>query len=154
MQRPVLLVTLLVMAPPSVLAQQLERSPAADGAAVYFITPAGGEQVPGEFTVRFGLRSMGVAPAGHQALNTGHHHLLVDLDELVALDQPLPKTEQVLHFGAGQTEVKLSLAPGAHTLQLVLGDHLHIPHVPPLVSEKIMVVVGPQGDGVEDASDG
>lgn len=108
---------------------------------LYFISPQDGDKVSGEFNVSFGLRGMGVAPAGIEADNTGHHHLLIDVDTLPPMDAPLPKTEHVRHFGGGQTETTLSLAPGKHTLQLILGNHSHIPHDPPVMSEKITITV-------------
>lgn len=108
---------------------------------LYFISPQDGDKVSGEFNVSFGLRGMGVAPAGIEADNTGHHHLLIDMDTLPPMDAPLPKTEHVRHFGGGQTETTLSLAPGKHTLQLILGNHSHIPHDPPVMSEKITITV-------------
>ena len=108
---------------------------------LYFISPQDGDKVSGEFNVRFGLRGMGVAPAGVEAANTGHHHLLIDIDTLPPMDAPLPKTEQVRHFGGGQTETTLNLAPGTHTLQLVLGNYSHVPHNPPVMSEKITITV-------------
>ena len=117
------------------------RSPAPASAALYFISPQDGAVVSPTFTVRFGLRGMGVAPAGVDAPNTGHHHLLIDLDELPSPSAPLPANDHVKHFGAGQTETELTLAPGTHTLQLILGNHLHIPHDPPVVSEKITITV-------------
>ena len=119
----------------------LPRSAAPAQAKVYFIAPSDGETVPPNCVVRFGLVGMGVAPAGIQMENTGHHHLLVDLDALPPEGQPLPNDAQHLHFGKGQTETSLTLSPGTHTLQLILGDHLHIPHQPPVVSEKITVTV-------------
>lgn len=119
----------------------LPRSPAPEGAEVYLVSPEDGAEVESPFVVRFGLRGMGVAPAGVQFNNTGHHHLLIDVDTLPPQDLPLPTTDQVRHFGAGQTEVELDLPPGTHTLQLVLGDHLHIPHDPPVMSEKITITV-------------
>ena len=108
---------------------------------LYFISPKDGDKVGGEFNVRFGLRGMGVAPAGVDAANTGHHHLLIDVDTLPTMDAPLPKTEQVRHFGGGQTETILDLPTGKHTLQLVLGDFSHVPHNPPVMSEKITITV-------------
>lgn len=111
------------------------------GAEVYFISPADGETVAGTFVVRFGLKGMGVAPAGADLPNTGHHHLLIDQTGELNRTMPLPKTDQVLHFGGGQTETTVTLAPGKHTLQLVLGNHLHIPHNPPVVSKVITVTV-------------
>jgi hypothetical protein len=109
------------------------------GAAVYIISPANGETVPTSFTVRFGLKGMGVAPAGLEKGNTGHHHLLVDGKALPSLTAPMGA--EVKHFGAGQTETELTLEPGSHTLQLILGDKSHVPHNPPVVSEKIEIKV-------------
>jgi len=116
-------------------------SPAPEGAAVYFISPQDGDKVSGPVKVRFGLKNMGVAPAGVERQHTGHHHLLINMDELPPLDQPLPATEQVVHFGGGQTETTLDLPPGKHRLQLLLGDHFHVPHNPPVVSETITIRV-------------
>jgi len=116
------------------------RSPSPPGAAVYFISPADGAVVSSPFTVRFGLRGMGIAPAGVDFPNTGHHHLLVDTD-VTDWSQPLPVNDHVLHYGKGQTEADVTLPPGKHTLQLVLGNQLHIPHDPPVVSQKITITV-------------
>jgi hypothetical protein len=91
--------------------------------------------------VRFGLRGMGVAPAGVVADATGHHHLLIDVETLPPDNLPLPANDNVRHFGLGQTEAEITLAPGTHTLQLVLGDALHIPHDPPVRSEKVTITV-------------
>lgn len=137
---------LLLLLPGLVPAQQqaqqsLPRTPSPSGAEVYLLAPEDGAQVTSPFTVRFGLRGMGVAPAGITAENTGHHHLLIDVDTLPPQDQPLPATDQIRHFGAGQTEVELELPAGEHTLQLVLGDALHIPHDPPVMSEQITITV-------------
>jgi hypothetical protein len=131
---------LLAIAAASVSAADLVRTPSPADAKVYIISPKDGATVHGPFTVRFGLSGMGVAPAGTVAENTGHHHLLIDAP-LPALDQPLPKDDMHLHFGKGQTETVLTLKPGKHTLQLVLGDANHVPHAPPVVSEKITVRV-------------
>ena len=122
----------------SVPAQQ--RTPAPADAELYFISPGDGATVSSPVSVRFGLKGMGVAPAGVQADNTGHHHLLVDT-ALPALDFPIINDENHLHFGAGQTEVALELPPGAHTLQLLLGDFAHIPHEPAVMSEQITITV-------------
>ena len=119
---------------------QTPRTPAPQGAELYLIAPADKATVTGPVTVRFGLRGMGVAPAGIQLPDTGHHHLLVDAD-LPALDKPIPADANHIHFGKGQTETTLTLAPGQHTLQLVLGDHLHVPHPPAVVSQKITITV-------------
>lgn len=137
--------SVLLLLSGTALAQQpaveLPRTQAPEGAEVYILSPEDGAEVSSPFVVRFGLRGMGVAPAGIQFLNTGHHHLLIDVDELPPDNLPLPTSDQVRHFGAGQTEVELELPPGEHSLQLVLGDHLHIPHDPPVRSEKITVTV-------------
>ena len=115
-------------------------TPSPAGAAVYFIDLKNGAIIGPQTTVHFGLRGMGIAPAGSDKPNTGHHHLLIDAD-LPPLDQPIPNDFNHLHFGAGQTEVDLSLSPGPHTLQLLLGDKNHIPHSPPVMSERIHVTV-------------
>ncbi|RMD78138.1 MAG: DUF4399 domain-containing protein [Gammaproteobacteria bacterium] len=122
----------------AVAATEEAPTPAREGARVYIISPADGETVPRTFTVKFGLQGMGVAPAGVDRPFTGHHHLLVD-GELPALDRPLGQA--VRHFGGGQTEATLTLEPGRHTLRLILGDHRHRPHQPPLVSEEVVVHV-------------
>lgn len=110
-------------------------------ASVYFITPQDGAVVAETFTIQFGLRGMGVAPAGTDKADTGHHHLLIDVDTLPPMDAPLPKSDHVRHFGGGQTETTITLPPGKHTLQLVLGNHAHIPHDPPVMSKKISITV-------------
>lgn len=117
------------------------RTPAPEGAKVYFIAPQDGATVDKTFTVKFGLKGMGVAPAGSEAPATGHHHLLVDATELPALDKPLPASDNVRHFGKGQTETEVTLPPGKHTLQLLVGDKNHVPFDPPVISEKITVNV-------------
>jgi hypothetical protein len=132
-----LLVLLLAM--PLTLLAEMPRSSSPADASVYIISPKDGETVPRTFTVKFGLKGMGVAPAGTDKPNTGHHHLLVDFDELPAAGMPMGK--DVMHFGGGQTETELTLEPGKHTLQLMLGDKSHVPHDPPVVSEKITITV-------------
>jgi hypothetical protein len=118
------------------------REPAPAGAEVYIIAPKDGATVNGPVTVVFGLKGMGVAPAGIKMENTGHHHLLIDSDLPADLGQPLPANEKTVHFGKGQTETTLTLPPGKHTLQLVFADLLHVPHDPALVSKKITITVG------------
>lgn len=118
----------------------IAQSPSADTAKLYFISPANGDTVTNPVTVRFGLSNMGVAPAGVNMENTGHHHLLINTD-LPALDKPVPNDASHRHFGKGQTETRLELAPGKHTLQLLLGDFAHIPHKPPVKSEQITITV-------------
>lgn len=117
------------------------RTAAPENALVYFVSPANGATVSSPVTIRFGLRGMGVAPAGVTTANTGHHHLLVDVDTLPPDNLPIPNDATHRHFGLGQTETELTLPPGRHTLQLVLGDALHIPHQPPVRSEKITITV-------------
>ena len=107
---------------------------------VYFINLQNGDILKSPFLVQFGLSGKGVAPAGTDVPNTGHHHLLINVDEL-DFKMPIPSSKQHLHFGMGQTEVTLVLPRGKHKLQLVLGDKYHIPHNPPLVSEIIEVTV-------------
>lgn len=131
----------LFLAAPALLAGPLPRTPAPAGAKVYFISPAADAVVSNPVTVRFGLSGMGVAPAGTVKENTGHHHLLVDVETLPAMDLPLPNDANHRHFGGGQTEITLELAPGKHTLQLLLGDANHIPHDPPVLSDKISIEV-------------
>lgn len=120
---------------------EVSTSAPVEKASVYFIEPADGQLLAKEFKVVFGLSHMGVAPAGTQRDNTGHHHLLIDTDTLPNLTQPLPATEKIKHFGGGQTETMLTLAPGTHTLQLLLGNYAHIPHSKPLLSKKITITV-------------
>ena len=110
------------------------------GALVYFQYPLDGTQAPQRFTVRIGLKEMGVAPAGIVKPFTGHHHLLVDTDA-GDLTRQIPSDYNHIHLGNGQTEVLLTLPPGPHTLQLLVGDHEHIPHTPPVISKKITVYV-------------
>jgi Domain of unknown function (DUF4399) len=111
------------------------------GAKVYIDSPADGATVPLTLTVRFGLVNMGIAPAGVEKANSGHHHLLVDAP-LPPFDQPIPNDANHLHFGAGQTEATITLTPGKHTLQLLLGDANHVPHEPPVFSAPITVMAG------------
>lgn len=118
----------------------MPRSAAAPGAAVFIISPVAGATVSSPVTVRFGISGMVVAPAGQFDDNSGHHHLLIDTT-LANPDQPIPSDPNHLHFGKGQTETTLELAPGKHTLQLVLGDGNHIPHQPPVASDPITITV-------------
>ncbi len=118
-------------------------TPAPKDAYVYIGWPNDGEVVRStRFPVWFGLRNMGVAPAGIIKPNTGHHHLLVDT-EVPPLDQDIPADKNHLHFGAGQTETVLELPPGRHTLQLIMGDQDHVPHNPPVISKRITITVAP-----------
>ena len=128
-------------APPAATgAPSSARHTSPPGAKEYIVSPADGDYVPKTFTIRFGLVNMGLAPAGVEKANFGHHHLLIDAP-LPALDQPIPNDENHLHFGAGQTEATITLTPGRHTLQLLLGDAQHVPHDPPVYSQPITVFV-------------
>ena len=124
-----------------VVSAQVPKTKSAEGTTLYIISPRNGDTVSSPFTVRFGLKGMGVAPAGVQFANSGHHHLLVDLAKPPDLNAALPVTDNVRHFGGGQTEAELTLPAGKHTLQLVLGDYLHIPHDTPVLSEMITITV-------------
>ncbi len=117
------------------------RTPSPEAARVYIISPSTGEAVGHLATVKFGLQGMGIAPAGVDKKNTGHHHLLIDLKGLPPLNKPIPSDKHHKHFGKGQTETTLELSPGKHTLQLILGDKAHLPFDPPVISEKITIWV-------------
>ena len=134
----VLIGMFIIAGAPHVLAE----TPSPPGAKVYFINLKDGDEVGSPFLVQFGLSGMGVAPAGVEKPNTGHHHLIIDAtlapDELT---QPLPADDHHRHFGGGQTEAMVSLPSGKHTLQLILGDWTHIPHSPPVMSDVITVTV-------------
>jgi hypothetical protein len=137
----VLVGLVLAWAAPAALAQGgVPRSPSTEGARVYVISPTDGAEVKSPVTVRFGLSGMGVAPAGMPKAGTGHHHLIIDAP-LPPAGLPVPKDENHRHFGGGQTEVTIDLAPGRHTLQLLLADHAHVPHDPPVVSEVVTITV-------------
>jgi hypothetical protein len=120
-----------------------ERLPSPPNTELYIVSPKDGEKLSNPVTVRFGLKGMGVAPAGIKMDDTGHHHLLIDTDLPTDLSKPIPPAveNKIMHFGKGQTEVTLTLPAGKHTLQLVLGDFLHIPHNPAVVSKKIAIEV-------------
>jgi Domain of unknown function (DUF4399) len=120
-----------------------ERTPSPAGAEVYIISPKDGAIVHNPVRVQFGLKGMGVAPAGVKSENTGHHHLLIDTDPPADQSAPLPATDKIVHFGKGQTETTLTLPPGKHTLQLLYADYQHIPHSPPVISKKITITVKP-----------
>ncbi len=117
------------------------REPSPAGAEVYIVSPKNGAKVKSPVTVVFGLKGMGIAPAGIKFDNTGHHHLLIDSELPADLSQPLAANEKSVHFGKGQTETSVTLPPGKHTLQLVLGDMLHIPHDPAVYSKQITITV-------------
>ena len=125
----------------NVYAEEWERSDVPDGAEVYIITPKNGQTLTSPFVVKFGLSGMGVAPAGVEYPDTGHHHLVINR-EVKDFNQPLPSGEpDILHFGGGQTETVLDLERGDYELYLILGDHDHVPHVTPIISEKIKITI-------------
>ena len=133
------LAAFVLMPLPALAAGTLSHAPTT--ANLYIITPKDGETVPENFTVRFGLSGMGIAPAGIDKEGTGHHHLLIDVAELPSLTEPLPTTAHIKHFGGGQTETTINLPPGEHTLQLLLGNYTHVPHDNPVLSQAIKVTV-------------
>lgn len=146
--RTVLVAALILAAPLAVLpagaqtpAVSPERTPSPAGAEAYIISPKDGARVHATVVVQFGLKGMGIAPAGVKMENTGHHHLLIDTEAPADLSAPLPSTDKIMHFGKGQTETTLHLSPGKHTLQLLLGDQNHVPHNPPVMSKKITITV-------------
>ena len=119
----------------------VEKSSSPEKAMLYIISPQDGDTVSSPVKVIFGLNGMGVAPAGIKIKNTGHHHLLIDLAQLPDINSPIPSDDHHRHFGKGQTEALIELDKGEHTLQLILGDHMHVPHEPPIISKKIRIKV-------------
>ncbi|MGO8913167.1 MAG: DUF4399 domain-containing protein [Bradyrhizobium sp.] len=133
---------LLAMFATAGMTQASAQTPSPAGAKVYFINLKDGDEVTSPFLVQFGLSGMGVAPAGVEKPNTGHHHLLIDTTLTPEqLKEPIPADAQHRHFGGGQTEAMITLPKGKHTLQLVLGDWSHIPHVPPVMSKVVTITV-------------
>ena len=110
-------------------------------AQVWIASPMDMQEVSSPVTIVFGSQDVSISPAGIEQQNSGHHHLMVDLNELPAMNQPLPGSSQLIHFGKGQTETSLTLEPGLHSLQLLLGNHMHVPHVRPVMSERITILV-------------
>jgi hypothetical protein len=140
MTRALLTVALLGTGLAGLAIAQAKRTPSPAGAEVYIIAPADGATLSSPVTVKFGLKGMGIAPAGVTFDNSGHHHLIID-SELPPLDAPVPTDATHVHFGKGQTETTVELKPGKHTLQLLLGDFGHIPHDPAVASKKITITV-------------
>jgi Domain of unknown function (DUF4399) len=123
------------------LAVRAQGKPAGKDTVLYFVWPQNGAVIRGGFWCRFGLRGMGVTHAGDDFQNSGHHHLLIDVNEPLDANEPIASDKSHLHFGAGQTEARIELPPGKHTLQLVLGDAHHYPFSPPIVSDKITITI-------------
>ncbi len=136
MTRLIAILYIIILSPVAIIT----ASGADSSAELYFISPADGETLQNPVIVRFGLKNMGVAPAGTDVANTGHHHLLIDA-EVPDLKSPIGKDNRHRHFGGGQTEASLELSPGKHALQLLLGDFSHIPHNPPVISKRITITV-------------
>ena len=140
MKRTVILAAALLIT--GALPTLADRIAAPEGAEVYIVTPEDGATVSNPVTIVFGLRGMGVAPAGVEFPDTGHHHLLINVDPgEIDFDEPLLADDRFRHFGGGQTEVTLDLPTGTHTLMLLLGDELHVPHDPPVMSAPITITV-------------
>ena len=108
---------------------------------LFFITPSNGEEVTNPVAIRFGIVGMEIVPAGKDKPMSGHHHLLINAEKLPNMKSPIPADKNHLHFGKGQTETQLNLPSGRHTLQLLLGDYMHVPHEKPLISDKIEIIV-------------
>ena len=133
-------IALFIGVPAMAQMAELSSDVAAD-AQVWIESPVDGKEVSSPVTIVFGSKNVSISPAGIEQMNSGHHHLMIDMDELPAMDMPLPGSAQLIHFGKGQTSTSLSLEPGEHSLQLVLGNHLHVPHTRPVLSKKITIVV-------------
>jgi hypothetical protein len=139
MRKEILVVAFLTILIPGMAIAQESTAPA--NAKAYFIWPKNGTTIKGgKFWARFGLRNMGVAPAGVKKANTGHHHLIIDA-QLPPFDEEIPNDKNHVHYGKGFSEGRVKLPPGRHTLQLLFADHNHVPHNPPVYSKKITVVV-------------
>ncbi len=137
----ILILFLLSIATAAAADEAVQRLPSADGAEVGFSNLEDGDVIPPSFTVRFSIAGMGVAPAGVEIENTGHFHLLIDVDELPDMDMPLPSSANIIHFGEGQAETELDMPDGQYRLQVLLADYRHVPHDPPVMSEPITVTV-------------
>jgi len=136
---------LLLASAPLAFSESLDlprlSSVAPEGALVYIVSPTDGQVLSSPIRVVFGTDKISISPAGTEVANSGHHHLLIDIDELPGMDLPLPASTQLIHFGKGQTERTLTLEPGEHSLRLLLGNYIHVPHNPPVMSPKITVLV-------------
>lgn len=129
-----------------------ERSASPGGASVGFANLEDGDVVPPGYTVRFTISGMGIAPAGVEIENTGHFHLLIDLETLPEMDAVLPATANILHFGKGQAETRLDLPEGPHTLRVLLADHRHVPHEPPVISDPVRITISADAPVADDSA--
>tara|TARA_Y100000768_G_scaffold256487_1_gene195000 strand:- start:605 stop:1033 length:429 start_codon:yes stop_codon:yes gene_type:complete len=136
MRRITLLFIILLINEPS-----LSENHSKQEKKLFFISPNNGDKVTSPVTIKFGIKGMEIVPAGIDKPMSGHHHLLINVDELPNMNLPIPASKNYLHFGKGQKETTLELEKGKHTLQLLLGNHLHIPHKEPLISKKIEIIV-------------
>lgn len=118
----------------------IQRTPAPAGARVFFVSPGDGDTVHSPLRLEFGAENVSIVPAGSDQPGSGHHHLIIDAP-LPALDRPVPSDEHYIHFGNGASGAEITLTPGRHELQLLLADHRHVPHSPPVASEKIVINV-------------
>ena len=132
---------ILAVTLPAVADQTGLSSSVAPDAQIWIESPVDMQEVSSPVVIVFGSDNVSISPAGVEQSNSGHHHLLVDADELPSMDLPLPATAQLIHFGKGQTQTSLNLEPGVHSLQLLLGNHNHVPHIRPVMSKKITIVV-------------
>ena len=121
--------------------ENIMKSTVSADARIWIESPLDGQKVSSPFKVTFGSTTVDISPAGNPVPNSGHHHLLINLDDLPGMDMPLAASAQVIHFGKGQTETQLELEPGTHSLQLLLGNYMHVPHARPLLSQKITIIV-------------
>tara|TARA_Y100000741_G_scaffold137915_1_gene103930 strand:+ start:528 stop:968 length:441 start_codon:yes stop_codon:yes gene_type:complete len=136
-----ILVSLVCFTNPLLAAGDIKKSPSRVDAEVFIIEPKDGQVVKNPITVIFGISNMTLSPAGIEKKYSGHHHLLINVDELPNLSQPIPADKNHLHFGKGQSKTTINLEEGKHTLQLLLGDYIHVPHDKALVSDKITIIV-------------
>lgn len=123
------------------LQAQNTHTPSPEDATVSISNIKDGDVLPPTFAVKFEVTGMEVAPAGKNEPNAGHHHLMIDVNELTSASQPLPTTEKIIHYGLGQTEGEITLKPGKHTLQLMFADYMHVPFDPIVMSEQIDITV-------------
>ena len=137
----VALASVLMGASVMATAAGLESEAAPKGAKVFIVEPKDGATVDQTFTVKFGIEGMPLAPITEATPHAGHHHLLIVVDQLPAENAPIPADANHIHFGKAQTETQVTLPPGKHTLQLVLGNQVHVPFKPSIVSKKITVDV-------------
>jgi hypothetical protein len=138
--KPAIFATLVALTLPIAALADSGRTPSPAGAKVFIIEPKDGATVSSPVTIKFGIEGMDIAPAGSETPNSGHHHLLIDAP-VPDVGEAIPKGDNHIHYGKGQTEASVELKPGKHTLQLLLGDKNHIPHEPPVPSDVVTITV-------------